>query len=244
MRKTILVGFILTIVSLLFAGTMFIHLNDGTTVDIEISEINFITFTDSLLFFEDFSGDLSAWNFWWQGSYTAEIIFDDGNPPPCLLLDDYLNYGTYGVSNQTFSYVNNTIEFSTDMKQGNASYSDQRRSFFALSKQNVHDESFCRIIVFASTNPNNPNTIVCQLLYDDNGTEVWEESGYLPIPDGDGWHNGKIKIRSDRIVEFYLDESLVYTSTNEITTAYNGQAAVEIGGRKSLYDNVQVIQID
>lgn len=193
-------------------------------------------------FLEDFSGDLSAWNLWHAStSYNIEIIETDGNPPPSLLLDDMLNNGCYAVSKRTFSYVGRSIEFSTDMKHGDAVFADQRYACLSLSKHNVHTEygQFGGLSIRASSHPT-PNVVYCNLLYEDNGTEIWEGSGALPIPNGDGWHNAKIKIRGDRKVEFYLDGQLLYTSTHEITSKYDGQAAVEIGVRRSLYDNVTV----
>ena len=60
MRKIILIIAILTIGSLAFAGQMTIHMNDGSIVDIEISEIDSITFSmqqDSVIWFEDFEDD-------------------------------------------------------------------------------------------------------------------------------------------------------------------------------------------
>jgi len=196
------------------------------------------------IFQEDFSGDLSKWNIWHHSStsYYIGIINTDGNPPPCLLLDDRLNYGTYAVSKQTFNYVGKSMEFSADIKQGNAAFTDQRTAHLHLCKQNVYipgQDYFARIGITGSSHPN-PNKVYCRLLYEDNGTEIWEQSDYLPISNGDGWHNARISLRSNGIVDFYLDQTLVYTSTQAITSAYDGQAAVEIGRRKSLYDNVLV----
>ena len=206
------------------------------------------------LFEDDFSGDLSKWNLWHHPStiynYNIEIINSDGNPPPCLLLDDKANWGTYATSKQTFSYINRSIEFSADIQQGNAGFPDQRFASLFLSKQNEYvagDDHFARITITGSSHPNptTQNTVTCKLLYEDSGAEIWEDSGPLPIPsgDGDGWHNAMVSIRDHGIVEFYLDAVLVYTSIHTITSAYDGQAAVAIGDRKSLYDNVLVAAV-
>ena len=196
----------------------------------------------STIFQEDFSGDLSQWNIWhYSTPYYIGIIDTDGNPSPCLLLDDKLNYGTYAVSRQTFSYVGTSIEFSADIKQGYAAFSDQRTAFLHLCKQNVYipgQDYFVRIGISGSSSPN-PNKVYCRLLYEDSGIEIWESSEFS-ISNGDGWHNAKIGVRDSGIVDFYLDNVLVYTSIHPVTPAYDGQASVMIGRRKSLYDNVAV----
>jgi len=199
--------------------------------------------TAGVIFFDDFTGDLSQWNIV-GNCVIAQIIGSDGNPPPCLLTDDQLNWGCYIISKQTFNYVNRMVEVSADIKQGNAAFPDQRLAYLVMSKNNGTSDSFCTIEVRGSTFPINPNTVRCILFYDDNGVETVENSGYIPIPNGDGWRHAKMKIRSDGIVEFYLDGELKYTSANELIGDYDGQAAVGGGGRRSLYDNVKVEELE
>ena len=96
MRKAILTIGILTIVSVVFAGTMNIHMNDGTTVNIEISEIDMITFEpsdtpnlvqnpgfeDGLNYWDPFqypSGWSSSLNNPHSGSRCAEFSFPSGS---------------------------------------------------------------------------------------------------------------------------------------------------------------------
>ncbi len=198
------------------------------------------------LFFEDFSGDLTAWNIWHSSTtpYTFEITGNDGNPAPSLLLDDRLNNGCYAVSKQTFTYTNAVTEVSADIKQGNAAFSDQRYASLYVSKVNHYnyDHGLIRLSTIAGTNPNYPNTAYCHLFYEEDGVEQIEQSDYIPIPSGDGWHRATIKILDTGFVEFYIDQQLVYTSLHPVSDAYDGQTAVMVGGRKSLYDNVEVTQ--
>ena len=191
-------------------------------------------------FSDDFSGDLSQWNIWYRSGYRAETIATDGNPAPCLLLEDYLNYGTYAASKQTFDYSGIDIEFSADMKVGDAAFADQRAANLMLVKGEAHSPSIASIGFSSNTHSPSPNLLWCYVTYEEAGEEMSEASGYISIANGGGWHNGRIRVRSDGIVEFYFDEQLVYTSTHTITPAYDGLATVEVGGRRSLYDNVVV----
>ncbi|MEE9297127.1 MAG: hypothetical protein V3W34_19475 [Phycisphaerae bacterium] len=197
------------------------------------------------VFYDGFDRDLSQWNIWFQNNYTAVITGSDGSPPPSLFLDDFGGFGTYATSKQTFNYVGRTVVISADMRHdhGDPLPDDQQYATLYLAKQNTHvaGGNIVRFYVRGSTHPN-PNTVSCSVLYDDGGGETWEHSPLLAIPSGDGWHNAKMVIRSDGIVDFYVDHQWVYTSTHAIIPAYDGQAAVEVGERKSLYDNVTIVE--
>jgi len=189
-------------------------------------------------FSDDFSRDLSRWNI--KGGPTqfdARITGSDGQPSPCLLIDDRLNYGCYAISKNVFRYVERMLEVSADIRQGNAAFADQRYAQLAIGKDNRTGDSFCQLLVKSGSEPNQPNSVYCNLQWGD-GKE--ENSGYIRIPNGDGWHNAQIKIEKNGIVVFYLDNKRVYTSSHTVTSAYEGQASVVIGGRKSLYDNVKI----
>ena len=139
---------------------------------------------DPVFFKEDFSepsvSDPLQWNLRWNlSSPDIETIDSDGTPPPCLFLDD----NDYAVSKETFSYVDKSIEFSANIRQGNADSADQRFACLHVSESNEPgDDYFARIKVTGSSHPTNPNTVYCELLYLENGEEKLEESPPIPIP--------------------------------------------------------------
>ena len=96
-------------------------------------------------------------------------------------------------------------------------------------------------IVMASLNYGN-TALHCALRYDSSGTE-YDESFLAPVPTVEDWQNCRFKIRPDHYVEFFYNDSLVYTSNHQITQQYDGQVKVRIGHRKSYYDNVLVMSI-
>ena len=197
-----------------------------------------------VLFADDFSGDLSQWEFSWDGTYDYGITDADGTPPPCLFVDDFSWGGTEAVSVWGFEYVGNDFTFSTDLK--NQAVASQRRATIGLKKgvlagSSQHAEAILHMLVQGDHwDPQNRHTVRCKLLYEDGGEEFWEDSGCLSIPDGEGWHNGGIKILDDMRVEFRVDDMLYYTSNQSLTTAYNGVAPIYVGSRTSRYDNVLV----
>mgnify|MGYP002638719250 CR=1 FL=1 len=201
--------------------------------------------TSDTLFYEGFDSDLSQWNIWHSSTpYNIEIVEHDGNPAPCILMDDMLNYGTYATSIETFSYLGNTLEVSTDLRHGDAASSDQRTAGLKISNQNTHSSDYdIAAIAFAgSTHPSVANMVTCWLNYDSSGIEYMENTGWFALPEfnGDGWHEAKIRINADRMLDFSLDGEIVYSSIHPLTSNYDGEIAIEIGGRKGLYDNVLV----
>ena len=196
-------------------------------------------------FEEDFSADLAAWTVVSEGdnTYNAQIVATDGNPPPSLLLDDLGSYHVFANSDQTFSHVGRCLEISVDFKHGSAASSLQRHASFRLTGPDGyqdHDFFIAQMVIHAGTNPAAPNTVRCELRYDDGGVDAWESSGNLVINSGDGWHTGRIAIEPDGIVLFYLDGAEVYTSAHQVISRFDGHEVVQIGSRKSSYDNVVV----
>ncbi|MFQ6610877.1 MAG: LamG-like jellyroll fold domain-containing protein, partial [Fidelibacterota bacterium] len=188
------------------------------------------------LFFDDFSGDLSQWTEYnGGGSYNIQIVGSDGNPAPSLLADDYASWGCSAISNEVFSYSNG-LSVSADHK--NAAPTSQRYTFMALTTVPVGDYTN---IVRVSLNYGN-TALHCALRYDSAGVE-YDESVLQPVPTVEGWQNCRFEIRSDHYVEFFYNDSLVYTSQHQITQQYDGQVKVRIGHRKSYYDNVLVMSV-
>jgi len=210
------------------------------------------------IFSDDFSSGLSKWSI--KGSPLPSIVSAEGNPSPAFCNNDDLNYGGYAVSKQTFKYLNCDFEVSIDVKQGNASFPDQRFSSVYLVKSNVLGgtnaqprpaEFFLTITLTGNSYgqtpgwgppPANGPWFRAQIVYDEGSGELWEDSGIIPVPDGDGWHNIRFKVRiKDRKVEFYLDKDLLYTSSHQIVSSYDGIAAIALGHRLCYHDNVIVI---
>ncbi len=204
---------------------------------------------DVVLLEDDFSGDLSQWACNGQDSYTCEVTGSDGNPPPCVFVDDFLSWGTALISQVAFGYVDREIELTASAKHGNASSADQRYTTVGFSESNATRDRFIYMEIGGSTDPN-PDDVNCCLLWDDDGMETWEDSGPLPIHDGDAWNDVRIRIRCDGRVEFFVtgsdtgSDTPIYTSTHAVTPAYDSQAAVAVGNRKSYYDNVRLVELN
>ena len=205
---------------------------------------------ESLLFSEDFSGNLSKWQI--EGSPSPSIVSSEGNPAPSFCTNDDLNYGGWAVSKDGFDYSNG-LSISVDLKPGQASFPDQRRAMFRLLQDNSLYTEGSKIKLA-------PYLISVRLTADNyrttpgfsevtpgpwisfyiRGEEELEEALEIPIDSGSGWHNLKIEINDTQKVAFYLDNKLIYTSTNSISLAYSGSAALGLGTRLCYHDNVQV----
>lgn len=196
------------------------------------------------IFSENFTSDLSGWNFY-SHCTTNQIVSTDGNPAPSLLVDDSLSNGCFAETRQRFNYDGKEIEFSADMKPGDAANADQRyASMFVAEPGKANSNGYiCRVTLNSSTEPSYPNSVSFIIKYKSGETEQFEESGWISITNGDGWHNSRIRIRADRKVEFFIDDVLLYTSTNQVTDNYDGQVVLTLGARKSLYDNALVEEV-
>lgn len=212
----------------------------------------------SVLYFEDFedgsySDSMNRWNA--STSWTASV--KTGGVPSSgkyLYTDDRLNYGLYFSSKQGFEYVGKHIEYSAHMQAGSAGFPDQRYAHLYIA--NAVGRTKSRMVylrIYGSNHGSSPsgatprpNQVYCRLLYEDgSGDHQWEESftGYT-VANGNAWNHGRIVVRPDRIVEFYVNDDLVYTSTQQLTDDYDGVAPIMVGGRKSNYDNVMVQEFD
>lgn len=199
------------------------------------------------IFFDDFGGDLSQWNGWsTDGSYSVGITSAEGNPPPCLSVDDFLTSGAGVISKQQFAYAGQATSFSADMKDGQAALASQRYAWFALTKGGGLVGPNAQIATI-TTRPSNhsptPNGVDFSLTYDDNGTDMVESSGILYPAGfvGETWHSASISIRADGIVDFLINGNVEYTSTHPISPVYSGLTEIALGTRKSYYDNIAVV---
>ena len=82
-------------------------------------------------------------------------------------------------------------------------------------------------------------------LYTEDGT--WESVSWLNADDyTDAWHNFKIAVGSDRIVKFYVDNELIYTSKKRINEKILDEKKIFLGIRssgsagKSYHDYIKV----
>jgi parallel beta-helix repeat protein len=82
-------------------------------------------------------------------------------------------------------------------------------------------------------------------LYTEEGT--WESVSWLNADDyTDAWHNFRIAVGSDRIVKFYVDDELIYTSKKRINETVLHEKKIFLGIRssvsagKSYHDYVKV----
>ncbi len=199
------------------------------------------------LLFDDFSGDLSQWNNWNGGGiHTIAITGSDGVPPPALLIDDHLNWGAAVFSKQTFTYSDGLV-ISADQKS-DAAWLSQRYTVTGLWRGGPAT-SVTRGLAALSINDNG-DTIDCSLVYDDCGTEEVEFYRH-DYPNTGQWLHGRIDIRPNGFVEFYVgpdsvtdpdlsELQLIYTSVHPVTMAYDGVATVKFGNRRNLFDNVCV----
>ena len=186
------------------------------------------------LFSDGFSDPtLAQWN---QLNGNIQTLTSDGAPPPCLLVDDYGSGGAYATTKQALHYVGQYLEISADMK-ADAFVQNQRYTNLALARLDMPGVGAAYI---AQMSVSEDGRLDIQLLWDNAGTET-TETAHVPLANPAGWHNGRMTIRRDGHVEFYLDGALKYTSLHAVTPLYDGQVGVEVGCRRSLYDNVRVI---
>lgn len=184
------------------------------------------------LFEDDFSGDLSQWNI--EGS--ASIISTDGNPAPCARTVPI----SYLVSKQTFTYAGRSLTLSADMRDTDSGYG--RSTDLELSNSLNTNRSIAFMAVDGDDSLH-PHTVLCGITDADGKMKYSEYISLASIPeladpDGNHWHNGKISFRPSGLVDFYLDGSYLWTSTN--TVANFGASSVRVGGWTMLYDNILV----
>lgn len=204
----------------------------------------------SLLLHEEFNGDLSQWDIHKRSGHTVQINSSGGNPGAYLYTNDYLNHGAYISYKQAFDYTGLRMEFSADMQAASAAFADQRTAGMQLVKYVAGGQAGLPNFAYIGLTGSNysggqpRNTCYGGFLHLNGGSETWETFNSVPLPvtgNGNAWNNGKIVLRADGFVEFYMNNVLVYSSTNTITQAYSGVGTLQVGGRKSNYDNPMVV---
>jgi hypothetical protein len=219
------------------------------------SAILFVLFSSvvsaGVLFSDDFSNGLSQWNTYSGDSgYSIGTTSSDGLPPPCALIDDYASNGANIRSKATFSYVGKNLEFIADLKQGNGGWA-QSHAVMQVSKPSDTWYGLALMVIAGSNNDTWSHTAHILVDYLDENQQSQFEDVLLPLPSGmtgDGWHTGKIEIRADGKVDFYLkdnltDYQLLYSSTHLINPTFDGSASFQLGSRRSYYDNALVQEV-
>ena len=196
---------------------------------------------EGFLLFDDFSTTLAQWSV--RGQPLPSIVSGEGNPSPCFATNGDDSYDSLAVSKKEFTYAGINFNVSADMKAGGL----HKYATLALTKTNIIGGSdtipvwqpIVAVNLLANQHASGRGVIL-EIHYDDNGEKI-ENSGVIPVPDGDDWHNILFRVREgDGKVELYYDGDMIHTSTHSLTTAYSGSAAVGLGNRLAWHDNVKV----
>jgi len=175
-------------------------------------------------------GELSQWTIV-HGSAVVES--------PGVVHLGYPVYPGFIRTNASFSYVGTELEFSADMLTPDNG-PDYSRTYLNLVYPQFDNRMLAGLTVVGSASGQNPNTASCTIgLKTTGGGYMMEGSGYLPLPNTDGWHNGRVRIRADGRAEFYFDSVWIWTSPDPVFPDY-GQGSLMTGGWDNIYDNVLV----
>ena len=214
--------------------------------------------TASLIFEDTFDNGLINWTPF--GQPRPVVRTDMGNPQPCFDNQGDANYGSGAISTETFNYSEGVI-LESDIYVNDARYSGcWVTATFGIAASTL----------LTDTGGIDP---AIGMIYDAIGPSCWmdpdkqghgqtryyiiNESGMTESftilggqadSDLSSWHTYRIYIRPDRIVEFYKDGKLVYTTKSMVSMAYNNMPLV-LGARShssygpALHDNVKVYTV-
>ncbi len=195
------------------------------------------------LFFDDFSdGTLNKWSINTDAGGSAINDGGVGNPAPGAVVASpsflYTATGPFAVGSKYF-------EFKSSMKHnGDTSKYSQ---MFVGQMPMLPSHRYAWLRIYGTTHPTMANKVQACVVWDNGGTLTTEDSGALSIPtglpDGDNWHCGKIVVQPDRIVKFYVEGNLVYTSTHNIPTSVTSML-VGMGEADSYYDDAWLDLLD
>jgi hypothetical protein len=168
-----------------------------------------------VLLSDDFSGDLALWDV----SGSAAIDTSRGSPAPAV----HTQGAGWIQSKQTFPYASTGITFSADMLVN-------RDTDVELMHPDCPNRSLAEIAVSPS--------YMCFSVWNSSGTI--ETSGYVPYTPAHEWCRGEINVRTDGIVDFYLDGQWKWANSGPISAVYN-PGYFMLGGWNNWYDNASVI---
>ncbi|MDD5759079.1 MAG: hypothetical protein PHI06_08345, partial [Desulfobulbaceae bacterium] len=207
-----------------------------------------ITPTTTILLQENFeSGDLSAYNEMYYGNGYSHSLTIEGTTDKYIKLQDYGMYGNFLGTKQEYNYVGNNIQFSADMRAGSFPWTNQQVAAIQLFEKNAIHPSTDNTYLARLTIRGNDysvvaerNTVLAQIWWDDNGTLTLENSALISITNGSVFNYGTIFVKDNGIVEFYVNNQLLYTSLNKISSSGDGLATFAVGARESYYDNLKI----
>ena len=245
MSKIILIIAILSIVSLTFAGTMYIHMNDGTTVDINIDDIDMITF-ETPSFYEG-----------WESGIINPVKWKTFGSPLPILIEGGGHNSVYGFdANGDGAHSSGALTYQNfDLSQrpvisfwvkGHSSQPLVQSVDIGWSETTADNYSgtgsqpgeICKIYIA----PETQNEVIIYSIVDEFFQEDWNHDW------DDEYMQYKIKINNDNTVSFYRSESpqnldliLIWRSTVTLdVTNYPEQAFVIKGRSDQIVDDIEI----
>lgn len=209
-----------------------------------------------ILFTDDFSTGNLATNWIFYGDPQSLIMEDLGNPAPCFNNNGDEMYGSGVVSREVFN-IEDGIVLESDMYIS----CDERGAWVAgvigfaqsgFRGSNSQDAQTLAVLSFLYSGEKNwqmPHLQCALMLYcrqEDEAPfihELLHQNQYL-----DGWHRFRMELTEDRIVHFYVNDSLLISTPSRIPDSYE-TVRIYLGDRSSdwgiaLHDNLRVYRVD
>ena len=205
------------------------------------------------LFQDNFSNGMHNWVGF--GSPKPMIEQSMGDPAPSFNNNGDASYDSGAYTKDKFNPVSTVLEGDIYIKahpsdcwtacaigfeRPNAQYSDECSSPFSIYIGYRYDGDACWAI---PKDKREHGKLTVGLLKDDGNWEsqIWVNDNLL-----NAWHRYKIVILPDRHVKFYVDSSLIYSSTYTLSSQINN-VSILLGSRSydsdSLIDNVQLSKL-
>ena len=212
----------------------------------------------SLIFEDTFDNGLINWSLF--GQPRPVVRTDRGNPQPCFDNQGDANYDSGGISTTTFNYSSGLM-IESDMYVNDARYSGcWVGATFGIASSTVLTDTggippaigitheAIGPLCWMDPDKQGHGRIRYYIINESGMTESFDILDSQADSDLGSWHTYGIYIRPDRIVEFYKDGELVYTTKSMVSTAYNDMPIV-LGARShssygpALHDNVKVYTV-
>ncbi|MDF7826499.1 InlB B-repeat-containing protein [Pontiellaceae bacterium B12227] len=188
----------------------------------------------STYLFEEAFENLDQWTLW--GSPSPLLNTANGYPAPSFNNNGDGSYDSGAISKQNFDFSKGLV-VEADAYQDRFGY---WQSFVIGLAKRASYGSFdgAAMSVGIRARHDNGDKTQCYVAYSATETEVFE----LNDPSTD-WRHYRFVIRDDQHVEFYKDDTLLYTSTNQLDMAFNNMPIV-LGSRARyspvLIDNIKI----
>lgn len=220
-----------------YAGNVADTNEASTTFTMPVTNVmitaNYTTQPSTYLFEETFE-NLDRWTLW--GSPAPLLDTANGYPAPSFNNHGDASYDSGAISQQTFDFSNGLI-VEADAYQDR--FGVWQSFVIGLAKKGSYGSSDgASMSVGIRARHDNGDKTQCYVAYSETETEVFEL--YDPSTD---WRHYRFVIRDDLLVEFYKEDTLLYTSTNQLDMAFNNMPIV-LGSRARyspvLIDNIKV----